>query len=225
MVLTARTMPAAPTTFADLQGFVDDLAGLEGKLSSDGTERDQLINESNVELCTQSGWSRDTLTIATSVAEQETYAFPSEWRKPADDVVEVGSLEYRAADPASKRRAVRGELDLEADGIWWIAHESAVAKLGIYPVPAAESEIKMLSVVTPPILDGDDDEPPVPWDFRMAIVHRVRAIALGFSEDDVEGAAAGFAEFERQVQRLTALRVERESGDGVMQVQIAGVHY
>lgn len=150
---------------------------------------------------------------------------PSAFREPADYVVTVAGLDYTPADPSSARAIKLGRRDLTGDGVWWIDYEAGVRKLGIYPTAATGSSITMLAVVTPDILSDPTDEPPVPWDFRKAIVHYCRAIALGFSEDDPEGQEVGFGEFERQVVRLRQLVVEIEAGDGPIQVMVSGIHW
>lgn len=211
---------AAPT-FADLQGYVNSLAGVD----ITDPERDGLLNEAHVELCVRSGWSKDTLDFGPTVLGQSLYVPPASFRQPADDVVTVGGLDYKPADPQTVRSIRSGRLGLVEDGVWWFDYEDAVRKLGISPVSSADAAVQMLSVVTPAPMVEEDDEPIVPWDFRTALVHWVRATALGFSEDNEDGQQAGFSEFERQVQRLTGLRIDIENGDGPIQVQVAGVHW
>lgn len=205
--------PVASPDFADLQSDVNNLAGVD--ITDPETER--LLNQANVEICTRSGWTKDLLSLGPTVADQELYALPANFRQLGDDVVFVGNGKYRASDYAAVRDAKRGS-GLVCDGLWYMGHESGVRKLGLYPISAGQA-IEAVAVITPDLMVEDDDEPPIPMDFREALVHWVRATALGFSEDDQDGLGAGFQVFQNEVARLTGLRIEVENGDGPLQVQ------
>lgn len=215
-------MAAAPQNLGDLRQAVDELVGVE---FTDSDERDRALNEGNIELCTRSGWTRDTLEFGPAVAGQTFYDLPPTFRKPADYVVTVGALDYAPADPFSVREMRRRALDAVAPGVWWLDWQSGAQKLAIEPIPTAGTTIKMLSVVTPPPLVNPADEPPVPWDFRFALVHHTAKIGLVGPEDDTDMWTFHDAAFERYVDRLTALRNEIETGDGPVAVQISGVHF
>lgn len=212
---------ATPTSFQQLQSDVDSLAGLD--LTDE--ERDRFINEGNLELCVRSGWTRDNLEFGPSVTGQQLYSLPSTFRQPADDRVVVGNQDFMASSAETVRKIARGDAFLTEAGLWYMDYEDGERKLGIYPARSDGVSITMLCVVTPDQLLDPDDTPPVPWDFRGAIIQYVRARALGYSEDDPEGQDIGYAEFERQVDRLTRLRIETENGDGPIQVMARGVHY
>lgn len=207
-------------TFDQLQSDVNNFAGLD----IEDSERDRLLNIAHVELCTRAGWTKDTLSLGPTVANQTLYDLPTNFRQPADDVVVVNGLDYKPADPQTQRRLSRGELDLTDSGIWWIDYEDGARKLGVWPVPSAGSTIEMLAVVSPDQL-ADDDPILVPDDFAPILVRYVREATLGLSEDNEDAEQIEDAAFEREVQRLTALRIETENGDGPIQVLVKNVHW
>lgn len=209
---------AIPTEYADIQSDVDDLVGAD--LTS--SERDRFIHEGYVELCVQSGFSKALLSIGPAVSGTETYAATSA-RKVLE--VAVAGYPYGNSDLESVRQAKLGRLGLRGDGVWWWNYDSAGAvKVGIYPVRDGGA-IEAFCVVEPDPMSADDDEPIVPTDFRGAIVDYVGAVGLGRGEDNADLRAGYRAEFDRQVQRLTALVNERESGSGPIQMGVAGIHF
>lgn len=215
-------MAAAPQNLGDLRQAVDELVGVE---FTDSDERDRALNEGNVELCTRSGWTRDTLDFGPAVADQTYYSLPATFRKPADYVLTAGNVDYPPADPLAVRQSRTTSFQRVVPGVWWIDAQAGERVLGVDPIPAVGTSLLMLSVVTPDPLTDPADEPPVPWDFRMALVYHAAKIGLMGPEDDAEMWTHYDAMFSREADRLTMLRQEIETGDGPVQVQIAGVHY
>jgi hypothetical protein len=70
-------------------------------------------------------------------------------------------------------------------------------------------------------LTADDHFTP-PADFHRACIEYVQGVSIGGSEDDLDRRAVHFAEFERQVARLHARRITKDSGRGGATMKIVG---
>lgn len=208
-----------PATFGDLRSEVDDLRGL----GVTPTERDRLLNEGHLELVVRAEYLKGVRTdFGPAVDGQEEYAFPASVRRPLE--VAVGGYPRTNSDQQSIRDIRNGDLDYTGRGFWYIAYASdGTRKLGIYPTAATGTEIAVLSLLEPPEMTADDDEPAVPSDFRGAIVDYVAMVALGGVEDAIEDRIFHRDEFNRQVERLAAYAREIEGGDGVAQIRVRGV--
>jgi len=185
------------------------------------SEATQLLNEANVELCVRSRWTVATVDMGPTVAGQETYPLP-------DEIVElrevyVANAPYSNTDQNTIRRINIGELSMRSYGLWWTSFDGAGAQgLSLYPIPSSAVSLEVLSVVSPPALAADDPFT-VPADFHRAAIEYVQGVSLGGSEDDLDRRQVHWDEFERQVTRLRARRITRDTGHTNATLRIRGM--
>jgi hypothetical protein len=124
------------------------------------------------------------------------------------------------------RALENGDVYLEANGLYWLSHDSsAVEKLTIYPTPTeAGLTIEALCVVAPTELDDDNTELVVPPRFAQAVVDYAAAYTYGAEEDNPELRSFHEQRFEDRVAELFALRNSRVRR-GVVQMQVEGYHF
>lgn len=205
-----------------LQQASDELRDLHG-LDLEETESFRLLNEGYAELCVRSEWTRATLEIGTTVADQTNYAFPSTPTIYRPLKLRVDGQPYTPADEELVDEIVAGTMRLLARGLYWLDHDAdGVENFAIYPTPSeADLVIDALCVVFPDTLEAGD-EFGVPGDFARAPIEYTRAVSIGSSEDDPEAQVQGFSAFDAYVTRLRALRRARV-GHGPVTMRIRGV--
>lgn len=207
-------------TFGTLRSDVDELAGLD----LEEAERDRLINEAVADLCIRTEWTRATVNLGPTVAGQEDYDIPPEVNRVLK--LSVGGVPYTRGSEAQKELLDLGDLRLRGrGGLFWSSFgPTGIEQVSLYPAPQSPGQpINALSVIYPEPMTEDTDEPPVPREFRSAILDWVCAYAQGYQEDGLEARAFFQQEFDRKASSLKALRNSRV-GRGPAQMQIAGYH-
>lgn len=199
-----------------------DLAGL----GTEDTERDELLNEGYVELCVRAEWTRKKADIGPTVADQATYAVPSDYHRGL--TLTISGRTYTATDEEDGDELTVDRRWLPpGTGVYWTDHDDEGNEvIGVHPTPASDGlEALLRYVYRPAVLVEDDDEPSVlPIEFRRGIVEYAKSLAYGALEDNSEQEAFYLDKFERIAARLAALRVSRH-GRGPAQMRVQGVHW
>lgn len=195
------------------------LAGLD--LTDD--EANELLNEADRELCVRAEWTRATVSIGPTVADQAAYSLPSTVARPLKLYVN-GLPGWEPSDEETALRLASNDLYLRARGIWYISYSSAGAEsIVLYPTPdEAGQSISLVAVVYPTEMSTDASSPASPADFNRYLLAYAKGTALGEIEDAAELQAFHMTQFEEGVARLRARRTSRV-GHGPIQARIAGV--
>lgn len=188
-----------PLTFGDLRSSVDDLAGVD----LDDDQRDDLLNEAHRELAVRSEWYRATITVA-GVTDQEAYTLPSDVYRILN--LRVDGAAYKPSYQQQADRITNGLDSLLVAGIYWMSWGSANERqFSIYPTVDTGTDLSLLVIERPALMDSDDDVPVVPEEFRQTIVDRAVGIALGLSEDNPDLRSYHEDLFDRKVGELRRL--------------------
>lgn len=188
-----------PLTFGDLRSSVDDLAGVD----LDDDQRDDLLNEAHRELAVRSEWYRATITVA-GVTDQEAYTLPSDVYRILN--LRVDGEAYKPSFQQQADRIANGLDTLLVAGIYWMSWGSANERqFSIYPTVDTGTDLSLLVIERPALMDSDDDVPVVPEEFRQSIVDRAVGIALGLSEDNPDLRSYHEDLFDRKIGELRRL--------------------
>jgi hypothetical protein len=178
-----------------------------------------VLNEGHTELCVRSEWTRASVAVGPSVADQAEYAVHASIYRPLR--LAVNGAPWIPSDERMVQRIQAGEIRWSQ--IWYLTHDSAGAeKFGLYPAPDTSGlAITAYSIVYPDTLEADD-EFVIPRDFHRAPIHYARSVSLGSSEDDTDRENVDAQIFDGYVARLRRHRLSR-AGRGPVHMGIEGV--
>jgi hypothetical protein len=167
-------------------------------------------------MCVRAEWTRATLELGPTVDGQATYAFPADASRIL--TLKVGGYPLAPGDAGMVDDLILDRAYLRAYGIWYLEHEADGDEVvRIYPTPgptAAGQALSAYCIVVPEDLELED-EPKVPADFQSGIRDYAAALIYGYTEDTFDLRQMHYGEFERQTNRLRALRMSRRGRGGV----------
>lgn len=199
----------------ELRVLADELPGLD----LPAPVRDAYLNQSYIQLCVRSGWSRRLapLTVADPEADLD---LPSDFR--ALNSVTVDSRLSAPVEWGQVEEVRKGRL--AARNVYALVPDGGRFKLRLAPLPSKTTPITIDYTFTPQRLTDQNPEPIVPPDFCEAIAFGVVAVVHGLREDALEELATYRGVYEREIERLAELRNSVDSS-GVRRLQLEGVHF
>jgi hypothetical protein len=172
----------------------------------------------------RSRYPRKVVEAGPTVAGQAPYSWPSDLLLPL--TVSVAGRVFPPSDFDTVRQYEKEELRFFGWGVWYErAGEEGSRKLYIYPAPGeAGLEVQVEHVYEAAALNEDSDEPSeFPNWFHPELCHFVAEVYYDTVEDNPELAEAAKAKADNAVGQLVRYDNERQAGEGVFKVPVAGV--
>lgn len=189
------------------------------------TRAGELVNQAIRRLAVVSEWIIDERELGPTVAGQDLYDLP-------DVIAKVKGIKI-AGDPMWARASTTGLWDLAAgnvrlepkfSGAFAQREQGEDKKLGLWPTPGTDGlSIIGLVALTPAPLSGAQ-VPPFPDDAEDAVQWFAKAIAYEEIDEDL-ASAQGFRDMALGYAGELKSRNNSRIGSGVVQAQIAGVHF
>lgn len=211
---------------AALRSRAQDIFGLD--LEDD--EATELYNEADTELCTQSGWTQESVTLDASTYDGQTlFPLPDEVFEVLRVTVNGYPYPSVGIEDGTELNLESGVFHLRARGAWYYLPgpngngDRSTGSAVVYPACSEGDLVIAAAVVYPDPMVDDTDTPACPPSFERGLHAYVQAISLGGSEDDIERADRHMAEFDRQVNRLRAHRIRRANGNRGARMRVEGL--
>lgn len=187
----------------------------------------QWIAERYSELVLEAEWLQETQTLATLTAGTSIYSFDNVNFDRLRSLF-VGGAEYPRVSAEQMVKLKNATLGLGRDTVGAYSPSygaDGTISVELFPGPTvAGATLTAILNAEPPPLVGDADVPIIPAPYHVAIVKGAIATGLMFVDEDQQSAQGFEAQFEAAKQKLQRLKNKRV-GSGVVQVQLAGVHF
>lgn len=186
-------------------------------------EANRLLNDGNKELCVRAEWTRATLALGNTVANQRDYELPANVSRVLK--FRVNGQLWNPTDEEEADDLLAGDLVLVNEpGRWWLSGTaSGTDQFSLYPTPTTGGlAMTALCVIFPETITDDEATFTPPEDYHQAPIYYAAARSIGGSEDDLDMRAYYLDQFDGFVGRLRRLRKSRR-GNGPVSMRIRGL--